>query len=287
MGFQILKNKIESVRSTQKLTDAMRMVATAKMRSAQEKMKLSRPYAEKILEVISHLAKAHQEYRHPYLIERPKERNVGYIIITTDRGLCGSLNSTLLKKISTKIIDSIDKGIGVSLYLVGAKADVFFRSIEGCQITARVCNYGKETRIVGLLGGIRVMLDSYMEEKIDSLSICYNRFVNTMTQRPIIQKLIPLVPEEGRRPYWDYIYEPDSSQLLEPLLERYIESQVYQGLLENHASEQSARMVAMMGASENASRLIDSLTIEYNKARQSQITQEIAEIISGSEAISS
>jgi len=280
-----IKSKIGSINKTQKITKAMQMVSAGKMRRTQDRMSASRPYAEKILQVIHHLACAHPEYHHPY-VEAREVKRVGFIIVTTDRGLCGALNMNLLKEVVLNLKNWQEKGIEQDLCLLGTKADAFFRHYGG-NIIAKASRVGDETGLQDLIGAVRVMLDAYDQKKIDVIYVCFNRFVNTMKQDPMIQQLVPLEATGScdDTSHWDYIYEPDSKELLNQILTRYIESQVYQSVLENSASEQAARMVAMKTATDNAVKLVDNLNLEYNKARQAAITNEISDIVGGAAAI--
>jgi len=281
-----IRTKIRSIKNTQKITRAMEMVAASKMRKAQERMKHAQPYARKILQVIGHLAKGHPEYRHPYLQERDIKR-VGFIVITTDRGLCGGLNTNLLRTAINHIKEWKEKSAEISLCLVGTKGEGFFKRIGG-NILAQTDHLGDSPSVVDLIGVVRVMLDAYLDNRIDALYLCSNEFVNTMKQEPHIQRILPVVPSTNEKlaHYWDYIYEPDNARiLLDKLLTRYIESQVYRGVIENIACEQAARMVAMKNASENASELIGDLQTVYNKARQAAITRELTEIVAGAAVV--
>lgn len=280
-----IRNQIGSIKQTQKITKAMELVAASKMRKAQDQMAKTKPYAEKILQVIGHLANAHPEYHHPYLQERPIKR-ISYIVVSTDRGLCGGLNHNLLKKTLLDIKDWQNKGIEVDLCLIGNKANHFFRSMGG-NIIASASHLGDTPSVTDIIGVVGAILRSYDEGKVDSILIAENEFVNTMSQRPKIQTLLPLdhAQDETKDKHWDYIYEPDARGIIDMLLRRYIESQVYQAVVENIACEQAARMVAMKSATDNAGELIENLRLAYNKARQAAITQEIAEIMSGSEAV--
>jgi F-type H+-transporting ATPase subunit gamma len=280
-----IRTKIGSVTSTQKITAAMEMVAASKMRKAQERMSASKPYAQRIRTVVGHLANGHPEYRSKYMIER-EPKKVGYIVISTDRGLCGGLNINLFKQV---IIDSREwkqKGVGTSLCLVGGKATAFFRSVGG-HVVAATSGLGDSPSVEELIGSVKVMLESYLAGDIDRLYVVYNEFVNTMTQQPRIQQLLPLECSDKKelKHHWDYIYEPDAQDLLDQLIMRFIESQVYQSAVENLACEQASRMVAMKAATDNAGDLIKGLQILYNKARQAAITQEISEICSGAAAV--
>ncbi len=284
-GAKEIRTKIASIKNTQKITKAMEMVAASKMRRAQERMQATRPYAEKIQNVISHLAHAHPEYHHPYLATRETKR-VGMIIISTDRGLCGGLNINLFKSALTRLREWDEAGLEVDLTLIGTKSNSFFKRMK-CDISASATHLGDAPSIVELIGTIKVMLDAYEEGRIDSLYLAHNEFVNTMTQNPSIKQLIPIErePDKKLETHWDYIYEPDSKPVMDSLMIRYIESLVYQGMVENVACEQSARMVAMKSATDNAGDLIDELQLIYNKARQAAITQEISEIVAGAAAV--
>jgi F-type H+-transporting ATPase subunit gamma len=284
-GAKEIRSKIASIKSTQKITKAMQMVAASKMRRAQERMLATRPYAEKIQNVISHLAHAHPEYHHPYLMEREAKR-VGLIIISTDRGLCGGLNINLFKSAITSMRQWDADGLDLDLTLVGSKSSGFFKRI-GKNIVSTATQLGDAPSIVELIGTIKVMLDAYTAGTIDRLYLAHNTFVNTMTQSPVVKQLIPVHGEVDKEleTHWDYIYEPDSKPVMDALMIRYIESLVYQGVVENVACEQAARMVAMKAATENADSLIDELQMVYNKARQAAITQEISEIVGGAAAV--
>ncbi|GAW94925.1 MULTISPECIES: F0F1 ATP synthase subunit gamma [Colwellia] len=283
-----IKTKIASVQNTQKITKAMEMVAASKMRKAQESMRASRPYAENIRNVIGHIALGNLEYRHPYMEEREVKR-VGYIVVSTDRGLCGGLNINLFKQVLADAAkwQSSDAEVEVEFSVVGAKATSFFNNM-GAKVLAQISGLGDAPSLADLIGSVKVMLNAYNDGKIDRLFIVYNKFVNTMTQVPTIDQLLPLPKsdDENMKYRWDYIYEPDANVLLDQLLVRYVESQVYQGVVENIACEQASRMVAMKSATDNASDLIDDLQLIYNKARQSAITQELGEIVAGAAAVS-
>ncbi len=281
-----IRTKISSIQNTQKITSAMEMVAASKMRKAQERMAEGKPYARRMRAVVGHIANAAPEYRHMYMQERDVKR-VGYIIVSTDRGLCGGLNGNLFRATVRSMKAWADRGIDIDLSLIGAKAAAFFGSYGG-NVTAAVRDIGEAPAIADLIGAVKSMLDAYAEGKIDKLFLVSNQFVNTMTQDPTVEQLLPLVAEESSemKHHWDYIYEPDAKELLEKLLTRYIESQVYQAVVENGACEQAARMLAMKSATDNAGDMIDDLQLIYNKARQSAITQELSEIVSGAAAIS-
>lgn len=280
-----IKGKIASVQSTKKITRAMEMVAASKMRKAQERMAASKPYASRMRQVVAHLANADLEYRHSYLQER-EVKNVGYIVVTSDRGLCGGLNVNLLKNVVKSAQEWKEKGAKAQYCVVGTKGVSFFKSVGG-NVEATVNGLGDTPHLNDLIGSIKVMLDAYDNGAIDRLYIVYNEFVNTMTQAPTNIQLLPLEAgeEEELKRHWDYIYEPAPKELLDELLVRFIESQVYQGVVENNACEQAARMVAMKAASDNAGDIIRDLQLVYNKARQAAITQEISEIVGGAAAV--
>jgi F-type H+-transporting ATPase subunit gamma len=273
------------VKSTQKITKAMQMVATSKMRRAQDRMKLARPYADKIRTVIGNLSHANPDYRHPFMAER-EVKSVGIILISTDRGLAGGLNANLFKQTLLLLKDYQAKDIPVNLCLIGSKGTAFFRRL-GLPILANVSGMGDKPHVADLIGTVKVMLDAYREGKIDRLYLVHSQFVNTMTQRPNVEQLLPVVPTpaEQLQEHWDYIYEPSAESILDGLLMRYIESQVYRGAVENVASEMAARMVAMKAATDNAGKLIGDLQLVYNKARQAAITTELAEIVGGAAAV--
>lgn len=284
-GTKEIRTKIASVKSTQKITSAMQLVAASKMRKAQERMAASKPYSEKIRQVVSHLATSNPEYRHIYMEQREVSR-VGIIVISSDRGLCGGLNINLFKQAVTLSKEWSEKGAEIDLCLVGNKAQSFFKSVGGNAV-ASVSGLGDQPSIEDLIGSVKVMLNAFDEGKIDRLFLVYNEFVNTMTQKPEALQLLPLQAGETgeRKGPWDYIYEPEAKEILDMLLIRYVESQVYQGVVENNACEQAARMVAMKSATDNAGELIDDLELVYNKARQAAITQELSEIVSGAAAV--
>lgn len=280
-----IKTKIASVQNTQKITNAMEMVAASKMRKAQESMAASRPYATNIRHVIGHIALGNLEYRHPYMEERPVKR-VGYIVVSTDRGLCGGLNTNLFKKVLSDAAKWQSQEAEVEFAVVGSKATSFFNNM-GAKVIAQISGLGDSPSLTDLVGSVQVMLKAYDDGEIDKLFIVYNKFVNTMTQESTIDQLLPLPKSDDDKikHRWDYIYEPDANVLLDQLLVRYVESQVYQGVVENIACEQAARMVAMKAATDNAGDLIDDLQLIYNKARQSAITQELGEIVAGAAAV--
>jgi len=280
-----IKGKIGSIKNTQKITSAMEMVAASKMKKAQERMASGRPYAQNMLKVIGHIANGNLEYRHPYLEEREVKR-VGYIVISTDRGLCGGLNTNEFKLVTQDVKKWREQGVEVDFAALGSKACSFFNRFGG-KLLAAESGLGDKPSVSDVVGVVRVMLKAYDEGQIDRVFLVFNDFVNTMTQKPVINQLLPLPKSEDEeyQHRWDYIYEPDPEEILEALMVRYIESQVYQGVVENAASEQAARMVAMKAATDNAGNLIDELQLVYNKARQAAITQEISEIVSGAAAV--
>jgi len=284
-GAKEIRSKIASIKNTQKITKAMEMVAASKMRRAQDRMLATRPYAEKIQNVVAHLSHAHPEYHHPYLDQREPKR-VGLIVISTDRGLCGGLNINLFKSVITAMKEWSAAGLEIDLTLIGTKSNAFFKRLGG-NITATATHLGDAPSIVELIGTVKVMLDAYEEGVIDRLYLAHNEFENTMSQHPVLKQLIPVAGEADAelQTHWDYIYEPDSRPVMDALMIRYIESLVYQGVVENVACEQAARMVAMKSATDNAGDLIDELQLIYNKARQAAITQEISEIVSGAAAV--
>jgi F-type H+-transporting ATPase subunit gamma len=285
-GVKEIRIKIASFKSTQKITKAMEMVAASKMRKAQDRMRSMRPYAEKIRRVIGHLRHANPDFRHPYLVEREPNK-VGFIVITTDRGLAGGLNVNLFKATLAAIREWQDKGAEVSLCLIGSKGVQFFRRLGNVKTLATVTHLGDRPHVSDLIGTVKVMLDLYKDGKLDRLFLVHNVFVNTMSQKPVVRQLLPVVSEDEDKlqKLWDYIYEPSAVDLLEGILMRYIESQVYQGAVENVACEMAARMVAMKSATDNAGKLIDELQLIYNKARQAAITKEISEIVGGAAAV--
>jgi len=285
-GTKEIRVKIASVKSTQKITKAMQMVATSKMRRAQDRMRLARPYADKIRSVIGNLTQANPDYRSPFLQERAEVKNVGIVVISSDRGLAGALNINIFKQVLLAMREWQGKGAQVSLCLIGAKAWQFFRRLPN-PILANTQGLGDQPHIKDLIGTVKVMLDAYKDGKIDRLLLVHSSFVNTMTQKPEVHQLLPVEPISGAdlQVHWDYIYEPYASAILDGLLMRYIESQVYRGAVENVASEMAARMVAMKAASDNAGKLIGELQLIYNKARQAAITKELAEIVGGAAAV--
>ncbi len=284
-GAKEIRTKIKSIKNTQKITKAMEMVAASKMRKAQDLMRASRPYAEKMRNVVCHLAHAHPEFRHPFMIEREVKR-VGYIVITSDRGLCGGLNVNLFKKTINSMIEFNKNGVGIDVAPIGRKGIDYFKRNKA-NIVGQTSHLGDTPHLHDIIGPIKVMLDAFTEGKIDALYLVNNEFVNTMTQKPDVQKLLPIsgAKDAQLKHHWDYIYEPDSKEILENVLTRFVESQAYQGVVENLACEMSARMVAMKSATDNAGTIIDELQTIYNKARQAAITQEISEIVAGAAAV--
>jgi len=285
-GAREIRTKIKSVANTRKVTRALEMVSASKIRKAQELMRASRPYARAMRQVIGHIAHATAEYKHPFMVTRESVKRVGYIIVSTDRGLCGGLNANLFRKLLAEIRDQQSKGIEIDVVTIGSKASAFFRRLK-VNVVGSVTHLGERPQISQLIGVIKVMLDAYSARRVDRVNLAYNDFVNTMTQQASVHALLPLPPAEefASAHNWDYLYEPDAETVMEHVLTRYVESLVYQAALENLASEHAARMVAMKSASDNATKLIDNLTLVYNKARQAAITQEISEIVGGAAAV--
>ena len=281
-----IKTKIKSVQNTRKVTRALEMVSASKIRKAQDRMKTSRPYARAMKQVIGHLAQANTDYQHPFMVERKDVKRVGFIIVSSDRGLAGGLNNNLFRKMLGEIRQWNEKGVEVDVVTIGQKASVYFRRVK-VNMLASVSHLGDTPKLDQLIGVIKVMLDAYTEASLDRVFVVYNDFVNTMTQRAAFDQLLPLPPSETQvaKHDWDYIYEPDAATVLDQVLTRYVESLVYQAVLENLASEHAARMVAMKAASDNATKLIGTLNLIYNKARQAAITQEISEIVGGAAAV--
>ncbi len=285
-GAKEIRTKIRSIKNTQKITRAMEMVAAGKMRKAQKRMHASRPFAHKILQVIQHLAGGHPEYHHRYLQHREQTKSVGYIIVSSDRGLCGGLNINLFRTVLRDMQSWQEQDVAVNLCLIGKKAESFFKRVGG-KVIGMADHIGDAPSVQDLIGIVKIMLDAYENQQIDKLYLVYNDFVNTMSQTPKVEQILPLQSDgkKNESHYWDYIYEPDAKELLDELLTRYIESEVYQAVVENIACEQAARMVAMKSASDNAGDLIQGFQRAYNKARQASITQEISEIVSGAAAV--
>ncbi|MDR3391457.1 MAG: F0F1 ATP synthase subunit gamma [Sulfuriferula sp.] len=281
-----IRTKIKSVENTRKITRAMEMVAAAKMRKAQERMRAARPYAEKIGNVAAHLSQANPEYKHPFVVKREAEKRVGLIVVTTDKGLCGGLNTNVLRLVVNQLKKWDAAKLGVDVTAIGNKGLGFLQR-SGANVVSHVVALGDTPHIERLIGPVKVMLDAYMEGKIDALHIVYNRFVNTMKQEPMVQQVLPLSAPEDDKPvhHWDYIYEPEAKSVVDALLIRYIEALIYQAVAENMACEQSARMVAMKAASDNAKNVIGELKLVYNKTRQAAITKELSEIVAGAAAV--
>ena len=285
-GSKEIRTKIKSVQNTRKITKAMEMVAASKMRRAQERMRTSRPYAEKIRNVAAHISHANPEYRHPFLVERDSVKRIGLIVVTTDKGLCGGLNTNALRVALNRIKEWEAQGEEVEVCALGNKGLGFMQRL-GANVVSQVTGLGDKPHMEKLIGALKIMLDGYTQDRFDRLMIVYTRFVNTMKQEPVVEQLLPLTGETLGAPEgaWDYIYEPDAKAVLDQVLTRYVEALIYQGVAENMASEQSARMVAMKAASDNAGNVIDELTLIYNKTRQASITKELSEIVGGAAAV--
>lgn len=285
-GGREIKTKIKSVQNTRKVTRALEMVSASKIRKAQDRMRQSRPYAHAMKQLIGHMAQANSEYRHPYLVARETVKRVGYIVISSDRGLAGGLNNNMFRKLLVEFRALQEQGVEVSVVTIGQKASAFFRQLK-VSMLASITHIGDTPKVEQLVGGIKVMLDAYTGGDVDRVFIAYNDFVNTMTQKATFDQLLPLpaAEQQAGRHDWDYLYEPNAETVLDHVLTRYIESLVYQAVMENVASEHAARMVAMKAASDNATKLIDTLNLVYNKARQAAITQEISEIVGGAAAV--
>ena len=285
-GTKEIRLKIRSVQNTRKITTAMEMVAASKMRKAQERMRHARPYGDKIRNVAAHISHATPEYRHPFLVDRDSVKRIGIIVVTTDKGLCGALNTNLLRMVLAEYKAWQGQGEEIDVCALGSKGLGFMQRL-GAKIVSQAVQLGDYPHMERLIGAVKVMLDAYMSDRFDRLMIGYNRFINTMKQEPVIEQLLPLSGERLGAPetVWDYIYEPDARVVLDQVMTRYIEALIYQAVAENMASEQSARMVAMKAASDNADTLIDELTLIYNKNRQAGITKEISEIVGGAAAV--
>jgi F-type H+-transporting ATPase subunit gamma len=285
-GSKEIRTKIKSVQNTRKITKAMEMVAASKMRKAQDRMRTSRPYAEKIRNVAAHISHANPEYRHPFLVDRNSVKRVGLIVVTTDKGLCGGLNTNALRLALNTIKELEAQGEEIEVCTIGNKGLGFMQRL-GANIVSQVTGLGDKPHMEKLIGAVKVMLDGYMADRFDRLMIVYTRFINTMKQEPVMEQLLPLSGDKLGSPEtsWDYIYEPDAKTVLDQVLTRYIEALIYQSVAENMASEQSARMVAMKAASDNAGNVIDELTLMYNKQRQASITKELSEIVGGAAAV--
>ena len=285
-GGREIKTKIKSVQNTRKVTRALEMVSASKIRKAQERMKASRPYARLMTQMIGHIAKANSEYTHPFMVDRSEVKRIGYIVISTDRGLCGGLNSQMFRRILADMREWQGKGVEIDVVCIGQKAATFFRRLK-VNMTGSVTHLGEKPNVDQLVGVIKVMLDGFSTSKLDRVFLCYNDFINTMTQKATQDQLLPLPPSESLQSKhdWDYIYEPSAEVVLDHVMTRYVESLVYQAVLENLASEHASRMVAMKSASDNANKMIGTLNLIYNKARQAAITQEISEIVGGAAAV--
>ncbi|HVS26897.1 MAG TPA: F0F1 ATP synthase subunit gamma [Burkholderiales bacterium] len=285
-GSKEIRNKIKSVQNTRKITKAMEMVAASKMRRAQERMRHARPYGEKIRNIAAHLSHANPEYRHPFLVERDTVKKVGLILITTDKGLCGGLNTNVVRLTLSRMKEWESQGEQFEVCCIGNKGLGFMQRL-GANIVSQVVGLGDKPHMEKLIGAVKVMLDGYTQDRFGRLMIFFTRFINTMKQEPVMEQLLPFSGERLGAPggRWDYIYEPDAKDVLDEVLKRYIEMLVYQAVCENMASEQSARMVAMKAASDNAGNVIDELTLVYNKSRQAAITKELSEIVGGAAAV--
>ena len=285
-GSKEIRNKIKSVQNTRKITKAMEMVAASKMRRAQERMRTSRPYSEKIRNVAAHISHANPEYRHPFLVARDSVKRIGLIVVTTDKGLCGGLNTNALRLALNKVKEWEAQGEEVEVCAIGNKGLGFMQRL-GAHVVSQITGLGDKPHMEKLIGTLKIMLDGYTQDRFDRLMIIYTRFINTMKQEPVVEQLLPLAGDALGAPVgsWDYIYEPDAKAVLDQVLTRYVETLIYQGVAENMASEQSARMVAMKAASENAGSVIDELTLIYNKTRQASITKELSEIVGGAAAV--
>jgi F-type H+-transporting ATPase subunit gamma len=287
-GFKDIRNKIRSVENTRKITKAMEMVAASKMRKAQERMRAARPYANKVRNIAGHLAQANPEYRHPFIMPRKEVKNVGLIVVTTDKGLCGGMNTNILRLLTLRLRDYDERHIGTSLVAIGGKGFGFLNRV-GARVVAKAVQLGDTPHLDRLIGPIKVLLDAQQAGEIDEVHIFYTRFVNSMTQVPVAEQLIPLTAEHlrpdmmGHR--WEYLYEPDPQTVIDDLLSRYVEAMIYRAVAENMASEQSARRMAMKSASDNAGNVIGELNLVYNKTRQAAITKEISEIVAGAAAV--
>jgi len=287
-GSREIRNKIKSVQNTRKITKAMEMVAASKMRKAQDRMRHARPYGDKVRNIAAHLANANPEYRHPFLVRRESVRAAGLILVTTDKGLCGGLNTNVLRLVTQRLREIERAGTRVQVTAIGNKGLGFMQRI-GAKVVSQLVHLGDTPHLERLIGPVKLQLDAYSNGEIDAVYLAYTRFINTMKQEPVVEQLLPLDPsklEETSREFsWDYLYEPDAQSVLDQLLLRYVETLIYQAVAENMASEQSARMVAMKSASDNAKKVIEDLQLTYNKARQAAITKELSEIVGGAAAV--
>ena len=287
-GSKEIRTKIKSVQNTRKITKAMEMVAASKMRKAQERMRAGRPYGEKVRAICANLSHANPEYRHPFMAKRDQIKSAALVVVSTDKGLCGGLNTNLLRMVLTKMREWESQGVALRITAIGNKGLGFF-SRMGAKISSHAVQLGDRPHLEALIGPIKVQLDAYVAGEVDAVYLCYNEFINTMKQEPRVLQLLPLTDDRLNRPNaahdWDYLYEPDAALVLDNLLLRYVESVIYQAVAENMSCEQSARMVAMKSASDNAKKLIDELQLTYNKARQAAITKELSEIVGGAAAV--
>jgi F-type H+-transporting ATPase subunit gamma len=287
-GFRDIRNKIRSVENTRKITKAMEMVAASKMRKAQERMRSARPYADKVRRIAGHLSQANPEYRHSFIVRRALVRNVGLIVVTTDKGLCGGMNTNVLRAVTSRLRSTEDHGVGASLVAIGNKGLGFLHRI-GARIVAQAVQMGDAPHLDQLIGPVKVLLDAYLGGEVDEIHLFYTRFVNAMTQEPVAEQLLPLTSDKLQPDlhthHWDYLYEPDPQTVIDELLGRYVEAMIYHAVAENMASEQSARRMAMKAATDNAGDIIDELQLVYNKNRQAAITKELSEIVSGAAAV--
>ncbi|MBI2312901.1 MAG: F0F1 ATP synthase subunit gamma [Betaproteobacteria bacterium] len=287
-GSREIRNKIKSVKNTQKITKAMEMVAASKMRKAQDRMKHARPYGERIRRVVGHMSRATVEYRHPFLIQRDSVKRVGIIVITSDKGLCGALNTNVLRMALARMKEWEGQGESIEVCAIGNKGFNFMQRV-GAGVVSHVTGLGDTPHLAKLIGAVKIMLDGFAEDRFDQLYIFYTRFINTMKQEPVMEQLLPLPGERfkdtGQTGLWDYLYEPEAKKVIDEVMVRYVEALIYQAVAENIASEQSARMVAMKSASDNAGKVIDELTLIYNKTRQAAITKELSEIVGGAAAV--
>ena len=283
-----IRDKIKSVENTRKITKAMEMVAASKMRRAQERMRTARPYSTKIRNIASHLAEANPEYTHPFMVKRDEKTRVGFIVVTTDKGLCGAMNTNILRAVTHAMRERDGRGIGSDVVVIGGRGQSFMHRI-GANVVSQVAQLGDTPHLDRLIGPVKVLLDAYLAAEIDAVFLCYTKFINSMQQEPVIEQLVPLAPDRMRADRgthsWDYIYEPDAQSVIDDLLVRYVEALIYHAVAENIASEQSARRMAMKAASDNAGSVIDDLKLIYNKTRQAAITKELAEIVSGAAAV--
>jgi F-type H+-transporting ATPase subunit gamma len=283
-----IRGKIKSVENTKKITKAMEMVAASKMRKAQERMRAARPYSEKIRVITANLSQANQEYKHPFLVTQNQSKTIGLIVITTDKGLCGGMNTNVLRLVTNKLREAEGQGCKIQTVAIGNKGLGFLNRI-GAKVSAQVVQLGDTPHLDKLIGPVKVLLDAYQDGKLDAVYLCYTKFINTMKQEPKVEQLLPLTADKlevsSENHSWDYLYEPDAQTVIDELLVRYVEALIYQGVAENMASEQSARMVAMKSASDNAGSVIGELKLIYNKTRQAAITKELSEIVAGAAAV--